>query len=99
MSNFETYLEKKQANASPEENELFAKFDKRFFIARQVLLLRRDAEMTQVQLAEKVGMDQAEISKIERGAANPTTETLQRIANAFPGVTFGMVRDGHLIEA
>jgi predicted transcriptional regulator len=96
---FDEYLENHNEAASTEEKALFQEFDRRFAIARQLLLLRKEAGMTQVQLAEKVEMDQAEISRIERGVGNPTVETLQRIADAFSDVEFGFIRRGHLVEA
>ncbi len=39
--------------------------------------------LTQSQLAEKSGIDQSDISKIERGQANPSVSTLQRLAEAL----------------
>ena len=36
--------------------------------------------MTQQQLAEKTGIDQAAISRIESGRGNPTLDTLQALA-------------------
>ena len=96
---FDSYLERRVATASDEEKALQHEYDLQFALARQVLFLRKEGGLTQVQLAEKVGIDQAEISRIERGAGNPTMETLQRIADAFPGVQIGFVRAGHLVEA
>ena len=52
-------------------------------IAVQVMTLREERGLTQGQLAELSGIDQADISRIERGAANPTAKTLQRIADAL----------------
>ena len=40
-------------------------------------------EMTQKQLAAVSGIDQADISKIERGLANPSLNTLDRLADAL----------------
>ncbi|MCI8673466.1 MAG: helix-turn-helix transcriptional regulator [Lachnospiraceae bacterium] len=39
--------------------------------------------MTQKQLAEKAGIYQADISKIERGIANPSLNTLKRLAEGM----------------
>ena len=41
---------------------------------------RRAASLTQQQLAEKTGIDQAAISRIESGRANPTIDTLSALA-------------------
>ena len=39
--------------------------------------------LSQKQLSLATGIDQSDISKIERGAANPSIETLKRIAEAL----------------
>ena len=41
--------------------------------------------ISQKELADLTGIDQSDISKIERGASNPTLGTLERIANALGG--------------
>ena len=41
--------------------------------------------ISQKQLAEMTGIDQSDISKIERGVSNPSVATLTRIANALGG--------------
>jgi len=48
----------------------------------QVIQLRKDQHWTQQQLAKKSGVQQSEISRIERGQANPTYRTLLRLAQA-----------------
>lgn len=52
-------------------------------IAMQVVALREQHNLTQAQLAERCGIDQGDISRIERGSTNPTARTLQRIAEAM----------------
>lgn len=44
---------------------------------------RNIAKVTQKELAEKVHIYQGDISKIERGAANPSVKTLQRLAEGM----------------
>ena len=44
---------------------------------------RRERNLTQKQLAELSGIDQAEISRIERGQANPTAATLSALTRAL----------------
>jgi transcriptional regulator with XRE-family HTH domain len=45
--------------------------------------LREKHGLTQAELAERGGIDQADISRIERGPTSPTARTLQRIADAL----------------
>ena len=39
--------------------------------------------MTQKELAEKTGIYQADISKLERGIGNPSVSTLKRLADGL----------------
>jgi transcriptional regulator with XRE-family HTH domain len=39
--------------------------------------------MTQKELAQRTGIDQADISKIENGVANPALSTLKRLAEGM----------------
>jgi transcriptional regulator with XRE-family HTH domain len=45
-------------------------------MAREVRELRKERRLTQKQLAAAFGINQAEISRIERGQTNPTASTL-----------------------
>jgi transcriptional regulator with XRE-family HTH domain len=45
--------------------------------------IRKARRLTQSQLAEAVGANQATISKIEKGQGNPTLDMIQRIAAAL----------------
>ena len=44
---------------------------------------RLDAKLTQAQLAQRAGVTQQQIAKLERPDANPTIETLQKVADAL----------------
>jgi DNA-binding XRE family transcriptional regulator len=55
-------------------------FEQAYDIAVELIRLREERGLTQVELAERCGIDQADISRIERGSTNPTVRTLQRIA-------------------
>ena len=48
-----------------------------------VLAARARAGWSQKQLSKASGIDQSDISKIERGVANPSVSTLSRIAEAL----------------
>ena len=53
--------------------------------AQAVAAARAAAGISQKQLAAFTGIDQSDISKIERGVANPSVATLDRIARALGG--------------
>ncbi len=55
-------------------------------IAKNIVDLRRAAEMTQAQLAEKLNYSDKAVSKWERGDAIPAIGTLKEVADLF-GVT------------
>ena len=54
-----------------------------YAVAMQVVELREKHGLTQIQLAERSGIDQGDISRIERGSAMPNEKTLIRIADAL----------------
>ena len=49
-------------------------------IAQAMIDARKESGLTQKQLSERTGSAQADISKLERGNANPSLRTLQRLA-------------------
>jgi len=55
----------------------------RIALGAEVASARRAGGLTQVALAERSGVDQAEISRLERGASNPTVTTLVRLSSAL----------------
>ncbi|MBE5857919.1 MAG: helix-turn-helix domain-containing protein [Lachnospiraceae bacterium] len=52
-------------------------------LAYAVALARAQTGLTQKDLSQITGIDQSDISKIERGVANPSVNTLDRIATAM----------------
>ena len=64
-----------------------AELRRRFQAAIELGLQFRDARVTrgwsQSELSERSGVRQADISRIERGAGNPSEATLQRLAGAL----------------
>ena len=71
------------ARPSPESAAQREVLEKAYDIALQVIDLREKHGLTQAQLAERCGVDQGDISRIERGSTSPTARTLQRIAEAL----------------
>ncbi|MBE5788399.1 MAG: helix-turn-helix domain-containing protein [Clostridiales bacterium] len=60
--------------------------------AAAVAAARSRSGMSQKQLSAATGIDQADISRIERGLANPAVSTLERIARALGGqLTIGIL--------
>lgn len=85
-TSFDTFLQELEAEARAEGPEALAEleaFRLHFSLARQLAERRRAQHLTQKQLADRSGIDQAEISRIERGQANPTTATLGALTRAL----------------
>src|SRR3989475_13269923 len=57
----------------------------------QIAMLRKRQKLPQPALAKRSGVEQADISRIERGLGNPTEETLAKIARAL-GVRLAFVK-------
>ena len=52
-------------------------------VAKRLRALRRERDMTQVDVAEKAKMSPMYYSKIERGAVKPSVDMYERIAKAL----------------
>lgn len=50
------------------------------FLALEVIRFRTDHGLTQRQLAARLGMPQPQVARLERGDANPSMDTLVKIA-------------------
>lgn len=81
MSDLQEYLkeqledpcfQKEWDNLEPEFNTIQAMID-----------ARKRCNLTQKELAERTGIDQSDISKIETGNANPALSTLKRLADGM----------------
>ena len=59
-------------------------------IIQAIIDARKTQHLTQKQLSERIGMTQADISRIERGTRNPSLEMLKRLANGL-GMTLKLV--------
>jgi ribosome-binding protein aMBF1 (putative translation factor) len=80
---YEEISAERRARLDPSAAAAREVFEKAYDIAMQIVALREQAGLTQVELAERTGISQADISRIERGATSPTAKTLQRIAEAL----------------
>ena len=49
-------------------------------IIQALIDARKQAGITQLELSKRIGIAQGDISKMERGSANPSIHTLQRLA-------------------
>ena len=59
------------------------KLEPEFAIVRAIIEARTSSGLTQEELSRKSGINQANISKLEHGKANPSVSTLQKLANGL----------------
>ena len=86
MSHDGSYTEataSRRARLSETAERQGAVFERSYGLAVQIAQLREKQSLTQAQLAERTGIDQADISRIERRFHTPTEKTLRRIADAL----------------
>lgn len=89
--NFNDLADRVKADWSPEAvrvyqaavSEFVAEADERLMLGQQLATARKAQSLSQSALAALTGVQQAEISKIERGLANPTTATVNRLIVAL----------------
>ncbi len=78
---FDKMLEKELKN--PEFKEEYDALEPEYTVIQALIDARKSKNMTQKQLADQTGIDQADISKLERGLSNPTLNMLKRLANGL----------------
>ncbi len=67
----------------------------KYRMLNQLIEGRRALHLTQKELAEKAGLGQAEVSKIERGRKSPTLDTYSRLAAALGLAVPSLARRRH----
>ena len=77
------WLASQQAVETPGAAELRRRFEAAVALGLQFQDARNTLGLSQRELAERSGVRQADISRIERGTGNPTEATLQRLAEAL----------------
>lgn len=78
MSDLKKYLNKQLE--SPEFAAEYEAMRPEYEAIRALIAARIESNMTQKELAEKTGIRQSNISRIENGSSSPTVDTLARMA-------------------
>ena len=66
----------------------------KYALISSLMMARRRLQLTQQQLAERTGIAQTEISRIERGRKSPTVDTYSRLAAGLDLNVDSMIRRG-----
>jgi len=67
----------------PEFAKAYDEMQPEFNIMRAIIEARTANNLTQKELAERTGIAQTEISRIENGSRNPSIKLLQRLADGM----------------
>lgn len=82
MIKFDDYL-KSKLDRDPELKEEYDKLEPEFSVIQALIDARIDAGLTQKELADRTGIRQGDISKLEHGNGNPSLRTLHRLASGM----------------
>jgi transcriptional regulator with XRE-family HTH domain len=81
MSEWKAFLNEQLQD--PEVRAEWDALEPEFVIVQTIIDARKTSGLTQRQLAERTGIAQAAISRLENGNANPSLNTLKRLAFAM----------------
>ncbi len=74
---------KKELMSDPEFVKEYEAIQPEMDVIRAIVETRSSLNMTQKELSEKTGINQADISKLENGTRNPTVNLLKRLAEGM----------------
>ena len=78
MTDYDAYVAEKLKD--PEFKAEYDALEPEFAIIQAMIDARKECGLTQKELSAKTGIAQADISKLEKGNANPSLRTLKRLA-------------------
>ena len=81
MQTLNTYLQEQLQN--PEFAKEYEAIQPEMDIIKVIVEARTSQHLTQKELAERAGIHQADISKLENGTRNPSTNLLKRLADVM----------------
>ena len=81
MDDFDKYLEEQLKD--PDFKKEWDDHEMEYQVTMMLMKEREAQHMTQTELAERTGIRQSNISRIEKGQASPTLATLRRIARGL----------------
>lgn len=73
----------KEQLKDPEFKAEYEKLQPEHVVIQAIIDARKQSGLTQKELSERTGIAQGDISKIEKGNANPSIRTLQRLATGM----------------
>jgi len=80
---YSAVLEKRYGKHGTAERTKFDEEAYTFYTSQILLDARKNAQVTQEELAKRIGVNKSYISKIEKGVTVPSVATFYRIVNAL----------------
>ena len=74
---------KNEVLSDQETKKEYDAMEPEFQLTIELLRLREELNITQQELADRTGINRADISRIENGNANPSLKTMKRLASAM----------------
>ena len=81
QTDFNKYI--KEQLKDDDFRSFYNEYGKHLEIAYKIVQLRKRANITQIQLAKKIGTTQSNIARMEKGQQNFTIGILNRLASVF----------------
>ena len=81
MSSFNEYLKKQLED--PEFYKEYKALEPEYEIIKQILKARSELNLTQKELADRIGIKQSNISRLESGNYNPSLDFLKKVAQGL----------------
>ncbi len=81
MTKFDDFLAEQLKNSDFKKE--YDALEPEFAIIQAMIDARKNSGITQKQLAERTGINQADISRLENGNANPSIRTLKKLADGL----------------
>lgn len=73
---------KMKALKNEEVKQAYDALESEFSLIDSLLTMRQKAGLTQEELAERIGTQKSNISRLEKGSSNPSWKTLEKYAHA-----------------
>ncbi len=83
INSYSAVLDKKYGKRGTEQRKQFETEALDFYASQILLQNRKEAKLTQKELAIKTGIDKSYVSKIENGIVQPTVATFIKLINAM----------------
>lgn len=91
INDYSAVLERKYGKNGTAERARFNEEAYEFYTSQILLDARKEAKITQAELAERINVTKSYISRIEKGLITPSVATFYRIINAL-GMRVDVVR-------